>query len=116
MEEFGENLSHLTYLNRYGVRLIGTWQHKPLPEKLIDLSRSNIDFIALSYEDIIAWVKKWPRRQGLDALKRILELPSQIIVTDVPHEQDLYQNLPLSFDFAAGPAFGVPKPFSQIQV
>ena len=116
LEELGASLSDLTCLNRYGIRLMGTWQNKPLPKKLNSLVWPNIDFIALSYGDLVAWIKQWPRRQGLDALKGILDWPSQIIVSNVPQEQDLYQDLPISFDFAAGPAFGIPKPFSQIQV
>jgi hypothetical protein len=116
LEEVEAHLNNLTSLNHHGAQLMGTWQNKPLPEKLASLSRPNIDFIALPYDGLIAWMAQWPRRQGLETLKEILNGPTQIIVSNVPQEQDLYQTLPLAFDFAAGPAFGVPKPFSQLQV
>jgi len=116
LEEAEAHLSDLTSLNHHGAQLMGIWQNKPLPEKLASLSRPNIDFIALPYDDLIAWMAQWPRRQGLESLKEILNWPTQIIVSNVPQEQDLYQNLPLAFDFATGPAFGIPKPFSQLQL
>lgn len=109
-------LNHLSRFVRQGVRLVGKWQDKPLPENIADLVVPKVDFITLPYSELSLWMKKRPHRQGLESLQKILEIPSQIIISNVSHEQDLYQNLPLPFDYASGSAFGLAKPFHQIQI
>ncbi len=107
---------HLSQLNPYGARFIGKWQDKPLPENLEELLASSIDFIMLPYHKLSSWLKGQPRRQSLESLHQMLESSPQIIISHVNQEQDLYHNLPLSFDYASGNAFGLAKPFYHIQV
>jgi hypothetical protein len=106
----------LSQLNHYGVRFIGKWQEKPLPENLKELLAPPVDFIMLSYCELVSWLKGQPRRQKLESLHQILESTPQIIISHVNQEQELYHNLPLPFDYASGSAFGLPKPFYHIQV
>lgn len=107
---------HLSQLNHYGVRFIGKWQEKPLPESLEGLLVPSMDFIMLPYYEMFSWLKGQPRRQSLESLHQVLERAPQIIISHVDQEQELYHNLPLPFDYASGNAFGLPKPFYHIQV
>lgn len=107
---------HLSQLNHYGTRFIGKWQDKPLSENLKELLVPPMDFIMLPYHKLSSWLKGQPRRQSLESLHQILESSPQIIISHVDQEQDLYHNLPLSFDYASGNAFGLPKPFYHIQI
>jgi hypothetical protein len=106
----------LSQLNHYGVRFIGKWQKKPLPENLEVLLAPLTDFIMLPYYEVVSWLKGQPRRQKLESLHQLLESTPQIIISHVDQEQELYHNLPLPFDYASGSAFGLPKPFYHIQV
>jgi EAL domain-containing protein (putative c-di-GMP-specific phosphodiesterase class I) len=99
-----------------GVRFIGKWQNKALPINLAEMAIPAVDFIMLPYSELSAWLKRQPYRQNLATLHHILEFFPQTIISHVDHEQDLYYNLPLPFDFASGGAFGLPKPFYHIQV
>jgi hypothetical protein len=107
---------HLAQLNHYGVRFIGKWHEKALPENLGGLLGPNVDFIMLPYDKIFSWLKGQPRRQSLESLHQVLESAPQVIISHVNQEQELYHNLPLPFDYASGNAFGLPKPFYHIQV
>jgi hypothetical protein len=107
---------HLSQLNHYGVRFMGKWQEKPLPENLEGLLAPSMDFIMLPYYKIFSWLKGQPRRQSLEFLQQALESASQIIISHVSQEQELYHNLPLPFNYASGNAFGLPKPFYHIQI
>ena len=108
--------NNLTQLKGYGARFIGKWPHKELPENLADVIIPPVDFIMLPYGELSARLKKQPRRQSLEALRYLLEISPQIIISHVDKEQELYYNLPLPFDFASGRAFGLPKPLYHIQV
>lgn len=110
------HFNNLKQLRNYGVRFIGTWQNKELPPELIDLPLPAVDYIMMSYLEVAAWLKKQPRRQNSISMQQILELPPQTIIIHVDKEQDLYQNLPVPFDFAAGNAFGLAKPIYHIQI
>jgi hypothetical protein len=106
----------LSHLNHYGLRFIGKWQEKPLPENLEELLIPPVDFIMLSYYEVVSWLKGQPRRQKLESLHQLLGSTPQIIISHVDQEQELYHNLPLPFDYASGSAFGLSKPFYHIQV
>jgi hypothetical protein len=110
------HFSSLLQFRRHGARFIGTWQNKDLPTDLVELPSPSVDFVMLSYSEVEVWLKKQPRRQSLISLNQILELSPQTIIVHVDKEQDLYQNLPVPFDFAAGNAFGLSKPLYHIQI
>ncbi|MDF3033750.1 MAG: diguanylate phosphodiesterase [Alphaproteobacteria bacterium] len=103
-------------LKGYGVRFIGKWQNKELPINLAEMAIPSVDFIMLPYGELSAWFKRQPHRQSLASLRHVLEAFPQTIISHVDQEQDLYDRLPLPFDFASGGAFGLPKPFYHIQV
>lgn len=106
----------LAQLKHYGARFIGKWENKDLPKNLMELPVRTIDFLNLPYIELSTWLKKQPRRRSLECLQQILELSPQTIISNVDKEQDLYHYLPVPFDFAAGDAFGLVKPFYHIQV
>jgi hypothetical protein len=110
------HFKNLAHLKLYGARIIGKWPSKELPKDLTQLSIPSMDFVNFSYVDVSAWLQKQPRRQSLESLQQILELTPQIIISNVDKEQDLYHYVPVPFDFAAGNAYGLAKPFYNIQV
>ena len=109
----------LHYLSAHlqaGIRLLGKWQDKPLPENLEELSPAHLDFMAISYPGLRDWVKKKPRRLGLELLSQTLETVCPLIICNVSGEQEFHENLPLAFDYASGAAFGLPKPLPQMRL
>ncbi|MBM3468741.1 MAG: EAL domain-containing protein [Alphaproteobacteria bacterium] len=108
-------LQNLLQLSHFGVRFMGNYLQKSLPENLSELMIPSVDFITLPYGELLKWLKKYPRRQSLESLQQVFEASPQIIVSQVSQEQELYHNLPLPFDFASGKAFGLAKPFYHIQ-
>lgn len=107
------NLSRLT---DYGVRFIGKWQGKVLPDNLTDINIPSVDFIRFPFSDVLMWINRHPRRQSLASLQQALEFSPQVIISGVDQEQDFHHKLPLPFDYGSGQAFGVPKPLCHIQV
>jgi hypothetical protein len=108
--------TNLSQLKHHGVQFIGKWQDNALPNNLSELAFPPVDFINLPYPYLSAWLKAQPHRQGIESLHEILEITPQTIISQVDKEQDLYQHLPVPFDFASGNAFGLTKPFYHIQV
>lgn len=113
--EIGDiQFQNLLKLQKYGVRFIGKWSQKDLPKSFSELALPSVDFIMMSYQDLSTWVKKQPRRKSVESLQQIHDFSTPIIISNVDLEQDLYQYLPVPFDFASGNAFGLVKPLSQI--
>jgi len=103
-------------LQQAGVRFIGNAEDNPPLVSLTNWSYPPVDFVKLSYGKIMKWLCQQPRRHGLASLQQMLEICPPFIISQIPQEQEFYRNLPLTFDYGAGRAFGVVKPFSHIQL
>lgn len=108
-------LHHFPQKNPYGIRFISIWQDHTSFLTASELAKLPVDFIMLSYPQLSLWAKQKTRAQGRQTLDQILNGTSQIIISQVSQEQELYTQFPLSFDYASGNAFGLAKPFYHFQ-